>query len=302
MTAPTGEVCHRPLLDTEGFGQIAKLVRQMTGIDLPPHKKTMAAGRLVKRLKATGLSTVDDYIALLNSPSGEEERSHFINVYTTNMTRFNREAHHFSYLAGEVMPRLSHAARQGKRVRLWSAGCSSGEEPFQMAFHMLDACPGVGKLDVKLLATDIDSDILSIAREAIYPRAHTSSLPGDQMSRYFEAVGSSRDRVRVKDAARELIRFRTLNLHDTWPFQGKFDVIMCRNVTIYFDTETQQRLWRRFVSRLQPSGMLFLGHSESLAQDCISQFTMLGPGIFQRHATEAAGRSVEDVHWSGRER
>lgn len=296
MTTLAGEAADRALLADEDFAKIVELVRDMTGIDLPPHKKTMVAGRLAKRLKATGMGSVGDYIAFLKSSAGEIERPQFINAYTTNMTRFNREGHHFSYLATEVIPRLARAARQGARVRLWSAGCSSGEEPFQLAFLMLDACPEASKLDVKLLATDIDSDILSIAREGIYPRAHTSSLPDDQMNRYFEAVGATGDRARVVDAAREMISFRTLNLNETWPFRGSFDVIMCRNVAIYFDTETQERLWRRFVSRIVPSGMLFLGHSETLAEDCVSQVTAVGPGIFQRLAAEAVRKPVASVH------
>ncbi|QGX99687.1 chemotaxis protein [Roseovarius faecimaris] len=296
MSRPTEGIAVQSELNADEFNKIVGLVREFTGIDLPPHKKTMVAGRLSKRLKATCMESVSSYIAYLNSPEGDGERSHFINAYTTNMTRFNREDHHFSFFAKAVMPRLARAARKGMRVRLWSAGCSSGEEPFQLAFHVLDACPEASKLDLKLLATDIDSDILAVAQAGIYPRAHTSSLPGDHMSRYFEPVGSSSDRVRVVDAARALISFRTLNLHSTWPFKGGFDVIMCRNVAIYFDAETQEQLWHRLGSRVLPAGMLFLGHSETLSEECARQFKASGPGIFQRNATEAAARPVMHVH------
>ena len=274
------------------FSLIAGLVHDMTGIDLQPHKKTMVASRLTKRLRATGTRSARDYCDFLQSDRGREERTKFISAYTTNMTRFNREDHHFTHLAQAVLPRLAQTARQGGRVRIWSAGCSSGEEPYQLAFHMLEACPEADTLDIRILATDIDTEILSFAQAGIYPRSHTATLPGEQMTRFFAETGAASDRMSVAQKARDLIVFRPLNLHHDWPFKGQFDVIMCRNVTIYFNTPDQTRLWRRFTQRLVKGGMLYIGHSESFGEECIALFDALGIGIFQRNATVASDTAM----------
>lgn len=272
------------------FARISSLVRDMTGIDLQPHKRTMVASRLSKRLRATGISSVAAYCDYLQSHEGDAEQTGFISAYTTNMTRFNREGHHFEHLASDVLPRLMEAARRGARVRIWSAGCSSGEEPYGIAFAVLDACPEANRLDVKILATDIDFEILQTAKTGLYPRAQTTSLPNGQAANYFEAQGQSGDTMSVCDKARSLISFRRLNLHGDWPFTGKFDVIMCRNVAIYFDEPTQSRLWTRFQENLDKDGLLYLGHSEGIDADHAQNLEMVGRGVF-RVSADGAGHS-----------
>lgn len=279
------------------FARIAGLVREMMGIDLQPHKRTMVASRLSKRLRATGFEAVDDYIDYMLSAAGREEQSNFVSAYTTNMTRFNREGHHFEQLAQDVLPDLMAQARRGKRVRIWSAGCSSGEEPYGLAFHVLDACPEAASLDVKILATDIDPEILITAKRGVYPKSSTASLPNGQGSQYFVAHEGSDDRLSVCDKARELISFRRLNLHEDWPFKGKFDIIMCRNVAIYFDGPTQSRLWGRFGGQLCPDGLLFLGHSEGIGPEHAQLFTMVGRGVFSTNTSRVgAEKSNATLH------
>ncbi|MFY0617116.1 MULTISPECIES: CheR family methyltransferase [unclassified Shimia] len=274
------------------FARIAELVREMMGIDLQPHKRTMVASRLSKRLRATGYDAVGDYIDFMLSPQGNDEQTRFVSAYTTNMTRFNREGHHFEHLANEVLPNLMAKARSGKRVRIWSAGCSSGEEPYGLAFSVLDACPEAGDLDVKILATDIDTEILANAKRGVYPASSSSGLPNGQGDKYFVAHEGAKDRLSVCDKARNLISFRRLNLHGDWPFKGKFDIIMCRNVAIYFDGPTQSRLWGRFGEQLCQDGLLFLGHSEGIGPEHAELFTMVGRGVFSTDTSRVGSSST----------
>ncbi len=275
------------------FGRIAELVREMIGIDLQPHKRTMVASRLSKRLRATGLDSVNAYVDYMLSPHGKDEQLQFVSAYTTNMTRFNREGHHFDQLSEEVLPDLMQQARRGKRVRIWSAGCSSGEEPYGLAFHVLDACPEAASLDVKILATDIDTEILTTAKRGVYPTSSTDGLPNGQGKKYFTPFEGSKDRCSVSDAARELISFRRLNLHGEWPFKGKFDIIMCRNVAIYFDAPTQSRLWQRFGEQLCADGLLFIGHSEGIGPEHANLFHTVGRGVFSTGTSRIGGKSTD---------
>ena len=187
------------------FAAIAGLVREWMGIDLQPHKRTMVASRLSKRLRATGYDTVNDYIDYMHSPQGRDEQTRFISAYTTNMTRFNREGHHFEQLANDVLPDLMAQARRGKRIRIWSAGCSSGEEPYGLAFHVLDACPEAASLDVKILASDIDPEILATAKRGVYPTSSINTLTNGQGAKYFEDFEGARDQKAVCQNARDLI-------------------------------------------------------------------------------------------------
>lgn len=278
----TGEPMH--LLDEDSisdadFARIARLVREMTGIDLQPHKRAMVAARLAKRLRATGIATAAKYCDQLENGSAGEETSHFVNAYTTNMTRFNREEHHFEQLVAETLPPLIERAMKGGRVRIWSAGCSSGEEPYGLAFHILDLCPRAPELDIKILASDIDLDILERARTGVYPASAADNLPSEQVKAYL-AVTENGD-LSVTPSARDLVAFRHLNLHGDWPFSGKFDVIICRNVAIYFDQPTQSTLWRRFGEVLCDDGHLFIGHSEGIDPANTDRFTPAGRGVFR---------------------
>jgi len=255
----------QPLVDGEfpftldDFRDIAQLLYADSGIHLQEAKATLVYSRLAKRLRKLGLASFSDYRALLHGPDGEGERPALLSALTTNVTRFFREPHHFDDLRRQVKLVLAPAARAGGRVRLWSAGCSLGHEPYSIAMSLLAELPEATELDVRILATDIDPQVIDRARAATYSREDVEPVPADLAARWLTKDG---DQVRVSDAARKLVSFGVLNLHATWPMKGAFDVIFCRNVAIYFDDETQARLWSRFAERLTPQGRLYIGHSE----------------------------------------
>lgn len=268
-------------ITTEDFDAVANLLKKLTGIHLNPNKKAMVVGRLSKRVRQTGTSSIRDYCSLLTSPDKHAERDVFISALTTNMTRFHREAHHFTHLADQVLPDLIKFAQRGGRVRLWSAGCSSGEEAYGLAFHVLQACPEAARLDLRILATDIDKSSLAKAVTGTYAEACLAQLPDKFATRFFDRSQSPAGMARVSQEPRELISFRWLNLNSDWPFKGKFDAIMCRNVAIYFDPDTQANLWQRLADRLQQNGMLYIGHSEALPADVAKRVRAEGTGMYR---------------------
>ena len=201
-----------------------------------------------------------------------------IGAMTTNVTKFFRESHHFDHLAGAVLPQLAAAARAGGRVRIWSAACSSGEEPYSIALTLLNAIPDAANLDILILASDLDPDMLARAEAGSYPAERLSDIPANLRGRHVE---TRRDGTfRIQDSVRSLIRFRHLNLLHDWPMPGSFDVIFCRNVMIYFDQPTQDDIWRRFAKRMRPNGTLYIGHSERIVTSGIP-FTLIGQTAYR---------------------
>lgn len=279
-------------ISEEAYARVARLLHDLTGIHLPPGKRAMVASRLSKPLRKAGVAGIDAYCRLLAQPGATRSQEDFISALTTNTTRFNREAHHFDHLCRDILPGLAAKIQDGQRVRLWSAGCSSGEEAYGLAFHVLDQCPSAPSRDLRILATDIDHRILDRARQASYPASAAAALPGGQASRYFEAASASTTLLQVKPAARQLIAFRHLNLKDDWPFSGQFDVIFCRNVAIYFDEATQARLWRRLCDRVLPGGVLYIGHSENIPDDITEGFALAGNGVFRRTGMDAGSEQL----------
>ncbi|MBS0412205.1 MAG: protein-glutamate O-methyltransferase, partial [Proteobacteria bacterium] len=246
----------------EDFARIAQLLYEQAGITLSESKSTLVYSRLAKRLRALGLSTFADYCALVASPRGEDERSAMLNALTTNVTRFFREPHHFDHLREKVLaPRIAAVKAGRARMRLWSAGCSTGQEPYSIAFTVLSLLPDAPNLDVKILATDIDTKVLATAREGVYSEELISAIPPEARNRWLERDGRSGD-WRVGAAARSMVSFKELNLIGNWPVKGPFDAIFCRNVVIYFDEPTQERIWSRFAPLLGAEGRLYIGHSE----------------------------------------
>jgi chemotaxis protein methyltransferase CheR len=245
------------------FRKIAALVHGEAGIVLTEGKANLVYSRLSKRLRAIGLRSFRDYCALLESEGGAGERMAMIAAMTTNVTRFFRESHHFDHLRNLLTP-LVKAAREGGRIRIWSAGCSSGEEPYSIALTLLDAMPDAQSHDVRILATDIDPNMLVRGRAALYPRNAVNEVPVALRERWTQREG---DGVCMSDAARGLIQFNELNLLADWPMKGRFNVIFCRNVMIYFDEPTQDRIWKKFAAQLTPGGTLFIGHSERIFTD-----------------------------------
>ncbi|MBI1251532.1 MAG: chemotaxis protein [Alphaproteobacteria bacterium] len=250
-------------LSAKNFAHIAKLLRDTSGIHLPDAKATLVYSRLAKRLRALGLRSFDDYCALVSSPEGAEERSAMLQALTTNVTRFYREPHHFDHLRDKIMPPLIARAKAGGRVRLWSSACSTGQEPYSMALTVLGAFPDAARYDVKMLATDIDAKVVDFARRGVYPDEAVTPIPAPLRERYLtRQKGEGEKSWRVNDDVRAFMSFNTLNLIGDWPMRGRFDVIFCRNVVIYFEQDTQNKIWTRFQNILTPEGRLYIGHSE----------------------------------------
>ncbi|HSF64615.1 MAG TPA: protein-glutamate O-methyltransferase [Paracoccaceae bacterium] len=272
---------------TEGdFRSIAAIVRSETGIVLGQAKKGLVVSRLSRRLRDLRLPDFAAYRALIEGPTGARERRALISAMTTNVTAFFREDHHFRHLADTVLPPLLAAARAGGRVRLWSAGCSTGEEPYSLAITLLELCPEAARHDILILATDIDPAVLDRARAGTYAEAQLAGLSPARRARFLHKEGAAGP-WRVSGDLQELIRFEELNLHATWPFAGRFDAILCRNVTIYFDAPTQARLWERLAGALTAEGHLYIGHSERIEGPAADHFLPLGQTRYRRAAPRA---------------
>lgn len=262
------------------FRFIARLLYQKAGITLPPAKQDMVYSRLSKRLRALGLTRFRDYTRYLKEHESEELEP-FLNALTTNLTSFFREAHHFEFLRRELLPKLAGRST-GQPIRIWSAGCSSGQEPYTIAMVLRDNLPA-GR-NARILATDLDSQVLAQAQAGIYPLEAVEGMEPALLRRHFlRGRGRQQGQVRVKPHVREMVIFRRLNLLEPWPMKTRFDAIFCRNVFIYFDKPTQTRLATRFADCLAPNGHLFLGHSEIL-QGLDDRFIPLGRTIYRRAA------------------
>jgi len=249
------------VLSRRNFENIAGLLRAESGIHLPEAKAMLVYSRLAKRLRLSGCPDFDTYWALIESPAGAQERQMMFAALTTNVTRFFREPHHFDHLKKSVLPALVATARAGGRVRLWSSACSTGEEPYSIAFTLLEMLPEAARLDVKILATDIDPVVVATARAGIYRADVQSVVPAQLRDKWLERERSDGS-WHVRDEVKALITFNQLNLIGAWPIKGPFDVIFCRNVVIYFEDETQAHVWGRFHKMLAPGGRLYVGHSE----------------------------------------
>lgn len=249
------------VLSRRNFENIAGLLRTESGIHLPESKAMLVYSRLAKRLRQTGCPDFDAYWELIDSPAGAQERQAMFAALTTNVTRFFREPHHFDHLKKTVLPELVATARAGGRVRLWSSACSTGEEPYSIALTVLDMLPEAARLDVKILATDIDPVVVATARAGVY-RADVQSVVPQPLRDKWLARDRESGAWRVKDEVKALVTFNQLNLIGAWPIKGPFDVIFCRNVVIYFEDETQAHVWGRFHKMLAPEGRLYVGHSE----------------------------------------
>lgn len=264
------------------YEQIRGLIRQVAGISLADNKQSMVQRRLSGRLKALGMRNFSEYCDVLLA-GDRSELEHFANAMTTNLTAFFRENHHFDFLANAVLPKLVRASKnRDKTIRIWSAGCSTGEEPYSLAMLINETCPIPRSIDFRILATDIDSDALLHGETGVYTQERANKISQTQLRRWFErGRGGNSGYVRVKPELRRDIAFKQLNLLRHWPMRKKFDVIFCRNVIIYFDKPTQKRLVGRFAKLLRPKGHLFLGHSESL-MNVTDRFSLLGQSVYQK--------------------
>ncbi len=270
-------------LQPRDFDRISVYVYKECGIKLPPAKITMIEGRLRRRVRATGLSSLSAYCSwLFEGNHLEDEREHLLNAVTTNKTDFFREPKHFDYLMGTVMPQLRDEGR--RRLRVWSAACSTGAEPYTLAM-LLDAfAHDKGGPDFGILATDLDSEVLRTARRGIYPTSMLDPVPTSLRNRYaMKASDPKRSEMRIVPALRSAIGFAQMNLMDErYPVGDPMDIIFCRNVLIYFDKPTQEKVVRRLTDCLRPGGLLFLGHSESITGFDLPVTTVANT-VFQRN-------------------
>ncbi len=265
-------------LTEKQFKKISGIVYELCGIHLKEGKEALVRARLMKRLRALGMESFNTYIHFIESDAGSRELEMMVDVMTTNKTSFFREPAHFDYLRDHILPTLRR-----RRMRFWTAACSSGEEPYSLAIFIREAIPDIDLIDVKILATDISTRMLEKARRAAYPREALQEIPGHLAQKHFARMpnAASPALYRVKDPVQKMVRLARLNLIDQWPMKGPFDVIFCRNVMIYFDRPTQQRLINRFWDYLEPGGYLFVGHSEGLS--AIShKFHYVRPAVYKK--------------------
>ena len=252
-------------LDPATFRAIADLAYRESGLRLVMGKAPMMQSRLHHRLAALGLANFQAYAALLESDSGIAERRQLISALTTNVSHFFREPHHFNALNALVEARMP-ALHKGDALRIWSAGCSNGQEPLSAAISLLHHFPHIAQFDVRILATDIDPKVIAFANAGIYPERLLNGLNDAQRSEHFSALRDTaiEPQFLAEPHLRALIHFKELNLLGDWPMKAQFDAVFCRNTVIYFDMATQTTLWPRLRQCLKPHGKLFLGHSERI--------------------------------------
>jgi chemotaxis protein methyltransferase CheR len=248
-------------LSARQFQKASRLVYRVCGIYFKPDKKALVQARLMKRLRAVGINNVEEYLDFIECENGSRELGFLIDVMTTNKTGFFRESAHFNFLRDKILPE-----QKNLRMRFWSAACSSGEEPYSLAITLRNHLAEIDSKDCLILATDISTHMLEKARRAVYSQAALCDLPKALVQKNFVKIDDNSSIIyQVKDNIRCMVRFAWLNLMDSWPMKGPFNVILCRNVMIYFDRATRQKLINRFWDLLEPGGYLFVGHSESLS-------------------------------------
>ena len=258
------------------FQFLASLANERTGIVLADHKRDMVYSRISRRLRALHLKSFAEYCELLKSPQGVEELGNMVNAITTNLTHFFREKHHFEHLRDSLL--LPMQQQGAKRLRIWSAGCSSGMEPYSIAMTVKNSLRNVQSWDAKILATDIDTTMLDRGVRGEYMIEEYNNIPPEYRG---DVECQSREMMTMSDFLKSLITFKYLNLLEDWPMKGMFDAIFCRNVVIYFDRATQARLFDRMAELLSPTGWLYIGHSENLTK-VTDRFELVGRTIYRR--------------------
>lgn len=273
----------RLVISDDEFRLLREFIHLHTGIALSEHKRALVCSRLAKRLRFHGLRHYSRYYSLLTEgdPEGHELVA-MINCITTNKTDFFREQHHFQFLKEVMIPTYLQNQNRIRPMRIWSAASSTGEEAYSIAMTVLDAMQSCSELDVRILATDIDTDVISRAQNGIYTLEQAKQIPQTFLHRHFlKGQGAHENYVMAKPALRKLIQFNWLNLlNEPWPMKERFDVIFCRNVLIYFDKPTQQKLFLRMGSALKKEGYLMLGHSEAM-HGLVHKFKLVGHSIYQ---------------------
>jgi chemotaxis protein methyltransferase CheR len=269
------------------FGQLAQYITRELGIKMPESKVSLIQSRLLRRVRHLGLQSIDEYCErLLSSDEAEAERVHFINAITTNKTDFFREPQHFKYLVQAALPQLERSARAGadRRFAVWSAACSSGEEPYTLAMVLSEYALARPQFEFRILATDVSTKVLQMAKQGIYTKQQISPVPDPLRRRYLlHGKGDQASLMRITPALRRTVSFHPLNFMDAdYGVKEMFDVIFCRNVLIYFDRPTQEAVISKVCRNLRPGGYLFVSHSESLSGLDLP-LVCLGSSCFRKH-------------------
>ena len=284
-----------PDLAPAEFERIAALLRRETGIDLPPGKRPLVRARLARRLKTLHLSSFNAYCARIEGPDGGAECVELISALTTNVTSFFRESHHFEFIRTELLPTWRRTLKRGGAVRVWSAGCSSGEEPYSLAMLVLDAAPDLAGTDFRILATDIDPVVLSRAVAARYSRDDLAKIPRRLTDLFTRPCPGNDGAAQLDPRLRSLVCVREFNLSTKGPWPGPFDLVLCRNVTIYFDEESKRRVWSRLVDSVAAGGCLIVGHSERLTGEAAARTELCATTTYRR--IDAPSGPAGDMPW-----
>jgi chemotaxis protein methyltransferase CheR len=267
------------LTDSE-FKRLRELVHARTGIALSEAKRELLYGRLARRLRKLKLNSFAEYCRLVETDESAELQE-LTNAITTNLTSFFREDYHFKQLSLEALPQIESKRSSTRRIRLWSAGCSTGEEPYSLAIVMRESLARLAGWDIKLLATDIDSKVVATATEGVYASDRFKGVAPERVRSWFREVAGRPGFLAASAELKSLITFKQLNLLDPWPVKGPFDVIFCRNVVIYFDKATQRGLFDRMADLQEPGGWLFIGHSENLL-NVTRRYKLVGRTVYRR--------------------
>lgn len=261
------------------FSALAKLVYEKSGIVLGDHKKNMVYARLTKRLRKLKIETFAQYLSFVRSSTDETEIEHLINAITTNLTRFFREEHHFNHIRDVLIPEL--VKNNQHRIRMWSAACASGQEPYSLAMTAYDALPSAERFNLKILATDLDTTMLETASRGEYDTAIHKDIPVALRNKYTSISSKDKNTFTINKNIRNLISFNRLNLMKEWPFKGGFDAVFCRNVLIYFNNEDKKRITNQLIDKLRIGGYLYMGHAESI-MNAPASIKNVGPTTYQK--------------------
>ena len=265
------------------FDSLRTLVKEQSGITLGEAKRELVYGRVSRRLRALGLSAFADYRRMLAGPEGQAEMIEFINAVTTNLTSFFRESHHFDFLRDDYLRQKVADAKGTRRLRIWCSAASTGEEPYSIAISVAEAIPEWERWDIRILATDLDTNVLQTCVDGVYGEDRVRGMQKSRLDRFFDVVGDRDDRrYKVKAELARMISFRQLNLMHPLPMKGPIDVVFCRNVIIYFDKDTQRALFSRIAPLQRPGDVLILGHSESLLK-VSDAWTLMGKTIYRKN-------------------
>lgn len=276
-----------PELTQRQFDLLCDIAKTQAGLMISSSKRQMIQSRLTRHLRELRRTDLDAFLKDTLAEKTGPLTDGLISVLTTNVSSFFRERHHFESLERDLLPKMLKKARAGGKVRIWSAGCSSGQEPYSIAIILLKRVPDIATLDFKILGTDIDQKIIARARTALYSDSEANTLPDADRKLFLETSGNATHGNKIISRATDMVSIRPLNLLQDWPMKRRFDAIFCRNVLIYFDAATQKTLWPRFHAVLDESGYLFLGHSERIQDSESFGFFPCGVTTYKKGATKA---------------